>query len=415
MEIKNSNIIKTKQVKFGGYNYFLDANNLVLMNERDYTEWKIRLIYEYYFRAIEIFGRNSHERLKKGILGYSHIVDLFCGSGLYGNGIIGSPLAILEAYLDVIDLYDYCVDRIKFHFNDATPEIIESLKKRIKIDPRYSTLLPLISFTNFKHSKAIKSIEKTIEGQNNGIVSYFVDPYSYKPINLELLKQLNGPYRELIVNWIVQFPARHIDSPELPGYKYLEKLLPLGAMSILQAEETLEEKVVKALELLRTLLKNEKIVDYSPAVYFIKEDQRTWYSIIHLSNDYTAKMTFDAAKSKTTQYLGVVNPKLLSSSSVSSFLDGISPETENYILLTENLAAQIHILLNQVGPLTIREIKEKLSKINPDNPVRGYKGHPMRWVREILPKAIKNYPCIKFDTPIIKRNSIFIHDNQDCL
>ncbi len=91
-------------VVLGGDEYLLDEYGDMLMNLKDRTLLKERFLLEYYRRAIPVFCSAGLKTVDAGYVRYSYIVDLFCGLGLYRNEdgelIWGSPLVVLEAYID---------------------------------------------------------------------------------------------------------------------------------------------------------------------------------------------------------------------------------------------------------------------------------------------------------------------------
>lgn len=112
-------------------------------------------------------------------------IDLFSGPGLYEDGTKSTPILILEEAIKDEDLRG----RLITIFNDKDPMIAASLRQAINNIPGINTL----KYQPQVNTQEVgEEIVKVIEHEKNIPTLFFIDPWGYKGLSLELLKALIG-------------------------------------------------------------------------------------------------------------------------------------------------------------------------------------------------------------------------------
>jgi three-Cys-motif partner protein len=151
-----------------------------------HSEIKVDLLRRYLERYLLVLSRSpSFNDL--------HIFDLYCGPGVYENNGTGSPIAILQTIQDVyLKNIEGGKSKSRFFctFNDVDSKKIGQLEQNInhfKLD-RHKDIS--ISYSNKNYEDVLKDVLKHVNRPSRDHSFIFIDPYGYKNIRLNDLKQL---------------------------------------------------------------------------------------------------------------------------------------------------------------------------------------------------------------------------------
>jgi three-Cys-motif partner protein len=162
------------------------------------------------------------------------IFDLLCGEGIYENGEKGSPIIALEKVKEHYIHNNFSCPNMTIWFNDlgeseierGIPKIsrVESFKAEIELpfnveikfsQEDYATIYP----------KAINILKRTSRAKG----LFFIDPYSYKIIKPEDIKQMLEGGRSEVLLWLpTNFMYRFADPAvtfDFPGSEPLREFL----------------------------------------------------------------------------------------------------------------------------------------------------------------------------------------------
>lgn len=108
-------------------------------------------------------------------------VDLFSGPGIYSDGSPSTPLLVL----DLIAGHDVARVKTATFFNDVNPDYISMLDKAIT-ERGYSKLTYTPALSSLDAGDALDLVRAQVA---DAPTLYFVDPWGYKGVSLELLAQ----------------------------------------------------------------------------------------------------------------------------------------------------------------------------------------------------------------------------------
>lgn len=190
-------------------------SQIELMN---HSEAKVKLFGEYIQKYLNIICNDGYT---KSI----HIIDLFCGPGIYENGGEGSPVIALrkikQTYYQFIDKKKVKSPKIHCHFNDIDKNIINTLSEYIKINKLHYPIFGKLNFINKDYLEIIEKVPKKLKEFKDSKAFVFIDPYGYKEINAEhILNLLNCNNNSEVLLWLpIQFMYRFskIGTPSVLG------------------------------------------------------------------------------------------------------------------------------------------------------------------------------------------------------
>lgn len=177
-------------------------NNLL-----DHSEAKVRLLSEYLKRYLNIISND-------GFTQKIHIHDLFCGPGEFEDGGEGSPIVALrqvkETYYTKIAHRADQVPKIDCHFNDIVPGKISLLQKAIKEKSLHYSTIGELNFSTNDYANEVNELSAKLKKLKNEKGFIFIDPYGYKEIKSEHIKQLMecGKKAEVLLWLPTQFMYR---------------------------------------------------------------------------------------------------------------------------------------------------------------------------------------------------------------
>ena len=108
-------------------------------------------------------------------------IDLFAGQGYYEDGTESTPLLILKKAIKNPRI----VNKLVTEFNDQKSQYVESLREAVyKLDGIEKLLYP----PNFSNLKISKEIAKKYSETELPPTLFFLDPWGYKGVSLDLIK-----------------------------------------------------------------------------------------------------------------------------------------------------------------------------------------------------------------------------------
>ena len=156
-------------------------NNEFFQEQREQSEIKARIVSKYFSAWANIILATQKK--------YPHhpqrmaYIDLFAGPGRYYDQSKSTPLLVLETILSNPDL----TSRMITLFNDKDPANIESLKNAIADVPGIEKLNYAPDFYN---EEVGDEIAKLFNGKSIVPTFFFVDPWGYKGLSLNLVSSL---------------------------------------------------------------------------------------------------------------------------------------------------------------------------------------------------------------------------------
>jgi three-Cys-motif partner protein len=230
------------------------------------SEIKAELIKEYFIMWSSVM-KNTSKYQKDYKLGY---IDLFCGPGVYDDGKLSTPMMIMETILSDLEL---CAHVITF-FNDQDQNTITKLQNNIEKLNNFNQLKHLPRYNVAKVDEDIKELLP------NNIPSLMVlDPFGYKGISLELIKETTVSFGcDLILLFNLNSLVRAIDNPtmqqnmrQLFGKYYNNLKSTLADIEEITEEITKYKYEREIIDAFHTALKEEHI-PYMMRFRFTKKD-----------------------------------------------------------------------------------------------------------------------------------------------
>lgn len=170
----------------------------------DHSKAKVDLYGSYLAKYLNIISR---DRYTKKI----YIYDLFCGEGIYDGGGKGSPVITLETVQKNFGANPYFCPDMQILFNDLNTEKIEKLKA-ITGSLTYPEKCK-VNFTSQDYNVALNQVLNELKSFKNEKGIVFIDPYGYKEIKLEHIKNLMaGKKAEALLFLPSQFMFRFANS-----------------------------------------------------------------------------------------------------------------------------------------------------------------------------------------------------------
>ena len=143
--------------------------------QREQSLIKSEIVQKYFWAWAKVIIPSAKKYAKK--IGY---IDLFAGPGIYSDGTKSTPILILERAIEEQDMREMLIAL----FNDANPDHAASLKREIDSLPGINSM----KFHPQVYADKIDiGFEKTFEGIRFIPTLFFLDPWGYKGISIELI------------------------------------------------------------------------------------------------------------------------------------------------------------------------------------------------------------------------------------
>lgn len=179
----------------------------VKKNLLNHSEAKVRLLGEYLKRYLNIIVNDGYTKRIK-------LYDLFCGEGLYQNGGEGSPLVALRQVKDIHFINvakKSSIPKIDCHFNDIDKSKVQNVEKAIKDKSLYYQNFGEIEFTSNDYQAECQQLVTILPKLKtvNQKAFIFIDPYEYKHIKVDQIRQLMSKGNAEVLLWLpTQFMYR---------------------------------------------------------------------------------------------------------------------------------------------------------------------------------------------------------------
>lgn len=156
------------------------------INLLEHSRAKIKLLSLYMDRYLNILNQS---RYTSDIL----IYDMFCGEGIYENGGKGSPIIFLKKIKEIY--YQSKGNkrssaRFHCHFNDLDKDKVENLRSVIEKNNLHYSEIGSLEITSKDYHKILREVINELEDLNKEKAFIFIDPYGYKDIKAEDIKNL---------------------------------------------------------------------------------------------------------------------------------------------------------------------------------------------------------------------------------
>ncbi|WP_339846993.1 three-Cys-motif partner protein TcmP [uncultured Dokdonia sp.] len=177
------------------------------VNLLNHSEAKVQLFGDYIQKYLNIICNDGYT---KSI----HIIDLFCGPGVYDDGGEGSPVIALkkikQTFYQFIKRRQTKSPKIHCHFNDIDQSRIEILDKHIKENKLHNSNYGTLNLINKDYTEIINELPVRFKGFKESKAFVFIDPFGYKDVKAEhILNLLDCNKKSEVLLWLpIQFMYR---------------------------------------------------------------------------------------------------------------------------------------------------------------------------------------------------------------
>jgi len=255
-------------------------------NLYDHSEAKVKLFGRYLSIYLNVLSRAS-------FIKQIYLYDLFCGEGVYRDGGKGSPIIALEAIKNHYYANNNTCPNLAVTFNDSEESKIEPGKmktKRVEEFARKIFCPPTvkIGYTNIDYTALVqKVIERTNKMDHNERALLFIDPWGYKEIDPEDIKDLlaNGKTEVILflpVYFMSRFTNKAVDDENYKGGEALRKFFGklFGHLDNVPRINNQQDFIYQVQERFKTFL-GLKYVD----AFKIERDSNNWFCLFFFTSN----------------------------------------------------------------------------------------------------------------------------------
>lgn len=183
------------------------SNKKSQINLLNHSEAKVKLFGDYIQKYLNIICNDGYTKA-------IHIVDLFCGPGVYENGGEGSPVIALkkvkQTYYQFIDKRVVKSPKIHCHFNDIDQDRINTLDNHIKENKLHYPNFGTLNLVNKDYLEIVEELPNKFKKFKDTKAFVFIDPFGYKEIKAEhILNLLDCDNNAEVLLWLpIQFMYR---------------------------------------------------------------------------------------------------------------------------------------------------------------------------------------------------------------
>ncbi len=193
-------------------------------NLLNHSKAKIRLLGEYLKRYLNIICNDGYTK-------EINIYDLFCGEGLYENEGEGSPLVILREIKDVHFINvarSNSILKINCYFNDIDSLKIEKVKSAVNNKSLHYKRFGDIHYSSIDYNDILNQVCLNLKNSNGAKSFIFIDPYDYKHIKINHIKNLLKHNNAEVLLWLpTQFMYRFETNGTPSALKdFIEEIVP---------------------------------------------------------------------------------------------------------------------------------------------------------------------------------------------
>jgi three-Cys-motif partner protein len=198
----------------------------VKTNLLSHSEAKVSLLSEYLKRYLGVICNDGYTKKIK-------LFDLFCGEGLYENGGEGSPLVIMKQIKEAFSANhakSTNFPKIDCHFNDLKEEKTKKVESVIKSMELYNPMFGNLRFSNMDYKGLYSNLIQYLPHfkKNDEKAFIFIDPYEYKHIKANQIKNLMQGGNSEVLLWLpTQFMYRFANNGTPEALKdFITEIIP---------------------------------------------------------------------------------------------------------------------------------------------------------------------------------------------
>lgn len=251
-------------------------DNSFFYESRKRSQVKTRIVRKYFWSWAKVVI--PWAKRSKNKIGY---VDLFSGPGRYEDGTESTPILVLKRAVEDNDIRNMLVSV----FNDMNPKYVQNLRDAIDSTPEISMLKwePRVINTEVNEELA-----KAFESAKTVPTLFFVDPFGYKGLSLQLISSFLGNwgcdcifffnYNRISMSITIKAVEEHIDA--LFGKERADKLRSLPPMDSSNRELSIIEAMSQSLKekagqyVLPFRFKNDRGTRTSHYLIFVSKHRR---------------------------------------------------------------------------------------------------------------------------------------------
>ncbi len=253
-------------------------------NLLDHSEAKVKLLGNYLSIYLNVLSRSPINKI--------YLFDLFCGEGIYEDGGKGSPMIILETIKNHYFSNNKTCPKIEILFNDVGNSDIEVEKlkiDRVKGFARKIFIPDTVKdyYTKIDYNELItKVIGRIARLESNERALIFIDPWGYKEINPNDLKQLLSCNKaEILLFLPIYFMSRFVEKSrdeEFKGGRAIRKFIQglFGEMENLDTIKNQKDFIFKIQEQFKEFL-GIKYVD----TFKIERENNNWFCLFFFTTN----------------------------------------------------------------------------------------------------------------------------------
>ena len=253
-------------------------------NLLEHSDAKVKLLGKYLSIYLNVLSRSTIDKI--------YLFDLFCGEGRYSDNGNGSPIVILETIKNHYFFNKKTCPNIEILFNDVGQSEIEPKKLKIErvkdfADKIFRPENVKEHYTKIDYNELVKKvIDRTNRLKGNERALIFIDPWGYKEINPEDIKNLiENKKSEVLLFLPIYFMSRFVEKSrdeEFKGGRAIRKFIDnlFGNIDDLETVKGQRDFIFKIQDQFKTYL-NLKYVD----TFKIERENKNLFCIFFFTNN----------------------------------------------------------------------------------------------------------------------------------
>ena len=253
-------------------------------NLLEHSDAKVKLLGKYLSIYLNVLSRSTIDKI--------YLFDLFCGEGRYSDNGNGSPIVILETIKNHYFFNKKTCPNIEILFNDVGQSEIEPKKLKIErvkdfADKIFRPENVKEHYTKIDYNELVKKvIDRTNRLKGNERALIFIDPWGYKEINPEDIKNLiENKKSEVLLFLPIYFMSRFVEKSrdeEFKGGRAIRNFIAnlFGNIDDLEKVKGQRDFIFKIQEQFKTYL-NLKYVD----TFKIERENKNLFCIFFFTNN----------------------------------------------------------------------------------------------------------------------------------
>ena len=244
-----------------------------------HSQAKLEFYEKYLIRSLRILSLAQH--IKR-----VNIYDVFCGAGIYDDGGKGSPIVAFDAIKELVSdqSFSNTNTRICLIINDKEQQKIERVK--IYIDSNNQNFCDVRAYNEDVErmfSIVQQEVSNTATDTRNLI---FIDPYGYKNIKKETLRQLMANGRTEIILFLPishmhRFTQKAIQDEETAQYEPLRTFVN----SFFSNDHKIVKEHLSVMEYIQSIAEALKYNDtFYTTSYYIERDVTNYFAMFFMSS-----------------------------------------------------------------------------------------------------------------------------------